>query len=814
MVQFNNASSGLKGLDDVIHGLRKGDNVVWQVDDIRDYKHFVIPFVIEAIKSKKKIIYMRFAEHEPLLEPQSNLKIYKLDAYNGFESFSSQIHKIIKNEGKDVYYVFDCLSYLLSAWATDIMIGNYFIHPLKVWNRYSPTMFLPHFYNSNLFKPVTNSLDSSKILSYIYKKGSENTKRNLDYWDRLFLEAEELVKLSSSKVAKKRMANHLSRIMIGREDKMLDLVKDFISLEDLLQIKTRLIGTGYIGGKTVGMLLARKILSSDKRFNWEDISEQHDSFYIGSDVFYTYIVQNGWWKLWMEHKTEEGYFSAAVILKEKMLNGLFPDEIKEQLQVMIEYYGQSPIIIRSSSLLEDSFGNAFAGKYESIFNANQGTFEQRYSNFENAVRYIFSSTMNESALTYRLQRGLSREDEQMAILVQRVSGSYHKNYFFPDLAGVGISHNIFSWKENMNPEAGMLRLVFGLGTRAVNRVENDYPRIVALDSPLTRPVSGIEDIRKYSQHYIDLLNLNENNLQTIPLIKIVNENLDFNFDLIGIRDNETAARMHELKMKEKESWIITFDEILSKTAFADIIQKILKILEASYKYPVEIEFTGNFSKDKVIKINLLQCRPIQMKQKGKKVEMPAQIRKEKILFESKGFFMGGNISQIIKLIIYVDPKNYIKLSLSEKYDIARIIGKINKKNQYKEKTSVMIIGPGRWGTTTPSLGIPVNFAEINNFTVMTEISYKSGDMTPELSFGTHFFQDLVETNIFYVALFTEKENVYFNEKWFKPLKNSLVKIVPENEKYQDVLKVYDVSDKHVKIMADILSQKVICGNIY
>jgi len=863
MVQFNNASSGLKGLDDVIHGLRKGDNVVWQVDDIRDYKHFVIPFVIEAIKSKKKIIYMRFAEHEPLLEPQSNLKIYKLDAYNGFESFSSQIHKIIKNEGKDVYYVFDCLSYLLSAWATDIMIGNffiitcpylfelntvayfsilrnnhsfktiarirettqvlfdlynlngdYYIHPLKVWNRYSPTMFLPHFYNSNLFKPVTNSLDSSKILSYIYKKGSENTKRNLDYWDRLFLEAEELVKLSSSKVAKKRMANHLSRIMIGREDKMLDLVKDFISLEDLLQIKTRLIGTGYIGGKTVGMLLARKILSSDKRFNWEDISEQHDSFYIGSDVFYTYIVQNGWWKLWMEHKTEEGYFSAAVILKEKMLNGLFPDEIKEQLQVMIEYYGQSPIIIRSSSLLEDSFGNAFAGKYESIFNANQGTFEQRYSNFENAVRYIFSSTMNESALTYRLQRGLSREDEQMAILVQRVSGSYHKNYFFPDLAGVGISHNIFSWKENMNPEAGMLRLVFGLGTRAVNRVENDYPRIVALDSPLTRPVSGIEDIRKYSQHYIDLLNLNENNLQTIPLIKIVNENLDFNFDLIGIRDNETAARMHELKMKEKESWIITFDEILSKTAFADIIQKILKILEASYKYPVEIEFTGNFSKDKVIKINLLQCRPIQMKQKGKKVEMPAQIRKEKILFESKGFFMGGNISQIIKLIIYVDPKNYIKLSLSEKYDIARIIGKINKKNQYKEKTSVMIIGPGRWGTTTPSLGIPVNFAEINNFTVMTEISYKSGDMTPELSFGTHFFQDLVETNIFYVALFTEKENVYFNEKWFKPLKNSLVKIVPENEKYQDVLKVYDVSDKHVKIMADILSQKVICGNIY
>jgi hypothetical protein len=171
------------------------------------------------------------------------------------------------------------------------------------------------------------------------------------------------------------------------------------------------------------MLLARRILEKDETLNWPRYREHHDSFYIGSDIFYTYIVQNGLWKLRMEQKTKAGYFPAAIPLRDQMLKGLFPDEIKEQFQELVEYFGQSPIIIRSSSLLEDAFGNAFAGKYESIFCVNQGSPEKRYAHFEESVRRVFASTMNEDALTYRLQRGLDQHDEQMALLVQRVSGA-------------------------------------------------------------------------------------------------------------------------------------------------------------------------------------------------------------------------------------------------------------------------------------------------------------------------------------------------------------------------------------------------------
>ncbi|MCX5667291.1 MAG: phosphoenolpyruvate synthase, partial [Candidatus Omnitrophica bacterium] len=555
-------STGIKGLDDVITGLRAGDNVVWQIDDIKDYIDLVNPFVRRALKENKKVIYMRFASHKELLKSSKTIKRYELNADAGFESFTTRVNNIITQEGEGAYYVFDCLSELLLAWATDLMIGNFFmvtcpylyelktityfsilrnnhsfksiarirettqvlmdayhcegrvyVHPLKVWNRYSPTMFLPHQKKDEKFIPITDSVNAVKILSYIREKGAESAKRNLDYWDRLFLDADHLVKIKAPKEKIKTTVKKLSGIMVTANKKILSLAIDNFSLEELIDIKSRLIGTGFIGGKSVGMLLARKILSKEMP-DWQALSEPHDSFYIGSDIFYSYIVENRWWKLRMQQKTEEGYFSIAKILKEKMLYGVFSEEIMEGFQQIIEYFGSSPIIVRSSSLLEDGFGNAFAGKYESIFLANQGSPEQRYIQFAEAVKRIYASSMNENALVYRKQRGLDKLDEQMALLVQRVSGSPHKNYFFPDLAGVGVSHNTYVWNENMDSRAGMLRLVFGLGTRAVNRVEGDYPRMVALDDPLRRPYSERDDLKQFSQHEVDLIDIRQNAFKT------------------------------------------------------------------------------------------------------------------------------------------------------------------------------------------------------------------------------------------------------------------------------------------------------------
>ncbi|MFH1782066.1 MAG: PEP/pyruvate-binding domain-containing protein [Candidatus Omnitrophota bacterium] len=851
-------STGIKGLDDLVTGLRKGDNVVWQIDDIEDYIDLVEPFVKEALDKDNKVIYIRFAKHKELLKPSKDIKRYELDAYLGFESFATSVNGIITEAGEGAYYVFDCLSELLSAWASDLMIGNFFmvtcpylyelktltyfsilrnnhsfksiakirettqllldvyhcggskyIHPLKVWNRYSPTMFLPHQRDKDRLTPITDSVNAVKILSYIRDKGVESAKRNLDYWDRLFIEAEDTVKEGPKGIIKATI-KRLSSIMITNNKKLLDLVIGNFSLEELIAIKSRLIGTGFIGGKTVGMLLSRKILARDSSFDSERLLEPHDSFYIGSDIFYSYIVENNLWKLRMQQKTDDGYFRVAEILKEKISYGAFSDEIMEHFQQIIEYFGSSPIIVRSSSLLEDSFGNAFAGKYDSIFLSNQGTPEKRYIEFAEAVKKIYSSTMNEDALVYRKQRHLDKLDEQMGLLVQRVSGAHHKDYFFPDLAGVGVSHNTYVWNKEMDPKAGMLRMVFGLGTRAVNRVEGDYPRMVALDDPLRRPYAEKNDLRKFSQHDVDVINTKKNSFETIVFNDLIKEEAYPSVGRVAVKDYEAMEMMKKSAMKDKKYWILTLDWVFKDDTLSGSFKKMLEILEENYDYPVEIEFTVNFLDDSTFKINLLQCRPLQIWGIGRKVEIPDDLKKKDMFFKSDGYFLGGNISQYIKQIIYIDPEQYTLLTLQEKHEVARIVGRLNRKIEDRAKIPTMLIGPGRWGSTTPSLGVPVKFAEINNITVLTEVAFSAGNLMPELSFGTHFFQDLVETNIFYIALFPEKKETFFNIEWLRGLKDSFTELVPDSARYKDVVSVYDLQYNSLKIMSEIVEQKVVC----
>ena len=291
---------------------------------------------------------------------------------------------------------------------------------------------------------------------------------------------------------------------------------------------------------------------------------------------------------------------------------------------------------------------------------------------------------------------------------------------------------------------------------------------------------------------------------------LLNDELNMKLDLIADTDPHTERKMKELGMKAQRYWILTFKKLLSTTNFIEIMQKILKTLENYYQYPVDIEFTVNFTNDDEFKINLVQCRPLQTKGLKASVQLPENINPEKILFASQGHTMGGNISQPIKRIIYVDPQAYVETPIPQKYSIARLIGKLNRQIANREITPTILFGPGRWGTTTPSLGVPVRFAEINKITVLAEIAYEGGNLMPELSFGTHFFQDLVESDIFYVALFPQKENVIFNKDKLLEMPNLLTDIFPEKRKYEDVVKVYEVDSGQLQIMCDVVSQKVIC----
>jgi hypothetical protein len=277
--------------------------------------------------------------------------------------------------------------------------------------------------------------------------------------------------------------------------------------------------------------------------------------------------------------------------------------------------------------------------------------------------------------------------------------------------------------------------------------------------------------------------------------------------LIAIKDEEAIRSLRE-RGQEEDIWILTFDKLFSETEFGRVMQRILKELEGRYGHPVDIEFTVNFKKDGSFRINLLQCRPLQAKGLGRKVEFPEKLDKEKTIFFAKGGFLGGSISQDIQRIILVDPKEYSALSETAKYDIARAIGELNHKSEDKNKTRILLLGPGRWGTTTASLGVPVTFSEIDNIAVLGEIAFQSANCVPELSFGTHFFQDLVEAGIFYLSIFPENKGVVYQPKMILSGVNLFPKLAPNYARYRNVIWVKDLDKQETRLVADISSQKV------
>ena len=856
-MDFQRASTGISGLDLIIDGLRLGDNVVWQVDRIADYAEFAKTFAQKALTNEKRLVYVRFGQHPPLLPSHPKMQVYELDASRGFEYFSSAVRELATQEGVGAYYVFDCLSELLSEWSTDLMISNFFIvtcpylfelntiayfgllrdehsyqtiarirdttqilldlyhkdrfyiHPLKVWRRYSPTMFLPHAAAGNAFVPLTNSADVAKLFTGYPQRKLGNAQRKLDYWDHIFLKAAELNSESANgnqaaSFKQRQLYEQLLRMLISRDERILTLARQYLTMDDLLQIKSRLIGSGYIGGKAVGLLLARAIILQAKDQDWSNRLEPHDSFYVGSDIYYTYLVENDCWQLRQAQKNATDYYSAALTLKARLANGSFPDMIRDPFLEMLEYFGQSPIIIRSSSLLEDSFGNAFAGKYESVFCANQGNLAERYAALVHAIQTVYASTMNEDALAYRWQRGLADLDEQMALLIQRVSGSQHSSFFFPDLAGVALSHNLYQWNDELKPEAGMLRLVVGLGTRAVNRLDDDYARFVALDRPLLRPDASLEERRTYIQHNVDLLDLSQNDLATVAFQELVTA------ELIP-EPTRYAAPDYQSNPNGEVYWYLDFESLLSQTDFPNLMQQLLQRLQTAYGYPVDTEFTANFQLDGTFNINILQCRPLQIKTNRQRVSIPADIPESEIIFKSRCKFMGGSLELRLRQIVLVVPELYAALTISEKYQVARLIGQLNRLISNADENPAMLLGPGRWGTSTPNLGIPVSFAEINRFMALGELAFETSGFTPDLSYGTHFFHDLVETGIFYLALNESQVKASFNRQLLADRPNQLVKLLPEAAKWQEVVLVTEVNqNEEIWLHADLGTKQVCC----
>ena len=853
MAAFDRVRSGIPEMDTAIDNIRLGDNVVWRVSDLEQFKLFMRPYVEQAIKDQRKIIYFRFASHEPLIEDCPEVKTVVIPLSHRFETFTVDIHYVIEQEGFDAFYVFDCLSELQAAWATDLMMGNFFkvtcpflfvldtvaffpiirgkhsvdainkilnttqlffdvysdskniyVRPEKVWNRNSDTMFLPHTYEpeTGKFQPILDGVKSSRFYQTLGQAQRSSEDQYQDSWDRFFNRT-RILHESQADIAEE--CSRMCNIMMTRDEKMREMVKKNFTPEDYFAIRDHMIGTGMIGGKACGMLLARAIIRN-KEPDIAEYLEPHDSFYVGSDLYYTYIVDNDLWALRIKQRTEDGYFTLADDFARKLMEGRFSDAMREQFLRIIEYYGQDPYIIRSSSILEDGFGNAFAGKYESVFCANRGSLEERLEEFENAIKTVYASSMSLSALDYRKRRGLDKRDEQMALLIQRVSGSYYGNCYMPCAAGVGYSYSPYRVMKDSDPTCGMLRLVMGLGTSAVDRTEGSYPRIVNLDIPEKSSYSSSADKHKFSQGKAEVINMTTHQLEKMsydmlePVIPKYLENI------LLEHDYDAESRLREMG-RPRQVKFISCKGLVANKKLMDQMKRMLHCIQEEYDYPVDTEFTINISDNGDYSVDLLQCRPLQVQRSSGGTVIPEGIPEDNILLENMSSSMGLSKASELDIIVYVDPVNYYNMPYRDKPAVARLIGKINW--HYRELNKhMMLIVPGRVGTTSPELGVPTSFADISAFEIICETEETKAGYNPELSYGSHIFQDLVEAEILYTAVFNNAKTIHFHPDKLQRCPD-VISDFDGTENLSDIVHVYDVSGINCKVYNDIANEHLV-----
>ncbi len=851
MAAFEKTRSGIPAMDDALHFIRLGDNVVWQVSSLEEFRAVAVPFAEQAIRDGRNLLYIRFAEHEPILPQMEGLRIVHVPLSHRFETFTVEIHNIIEKEGYDAFYVFDCLSELEAAWATDLLMGDFFhltcpflfildtvayfpvlrgrhsfdaiakirdttqlfldvfpnedlpssmyVRPKKVWRRESATMFLPHLFEpaKGTFVPETDGVRMSRFYQRM-NKANAAVNQSMDSWERFFQRTK--IKYENGLDVSEE-CSRICNIMLTRDERLRELIKEHFRPEDYFEIHDRMVGTGMIGGKATGMLLSRKLTENLRPDIYSRI-EPHDSFYIGSDVFYTYIVDNGFWDLRVRQRTEEGYFTLAGEAEQKLLSGRFSDAMEEEFRRILEYYGSDPVIVRSSSILEDGFGNAFAGKYESVFCAGNGSLEERLETFEQAVRTVYASTMGLSALDYRKRRGLDKRDEQMAILVQRVSGSRYQDFYMPCAAGVGYSISPYRFSPE-HPSQGMLRLVMGLGTAAVDRRTGSYPRMVMMEDPTKVTLTSSSDKHQFSQRLVDAVLFSSGEVEGLDP-DFVRKEIPAYMTRLLLSHDWDAERIFTDRGENRQIFYVSCDGLVKNRQLMDDMRGILQLLKEAYVYPVDIEYTINVAPSGDYVIDLLQCRPLQQTKEGDAVVIP-QTPEDQILLETRGVSMGFSRTFPVDLVVYIDPIRYYEMPYRDKFRVRDLLSAVNWKLRGQGKR-MLLLTPGRICTSSAELGVPSAFADISEFDMIAEISETRAGYVPELSYGSHIFQDLVEAEILYTAVFETQTTLHFAPSLLQPFAASLSGYAKDTgglEGLETILQVYKTEDSGLTLYYDM-----------
>ncbi len=620
------------------------------------------------------------------------------------------------------------------------------------------------------------------------------------------------VELSQAAASSARVA--LIRRFFTDQLDFINVAKKYVEIDDFFDLLESTISPsgsrGQLGGKSAGLFLASKMLGKARECDVGEVKTPK-TWYIASDGLVDFLHYNN-----LEEVHEQRYKDVDEVrqdyphIVQLFKNSHFPQKLAKGISMALDNFGNVPLIVRSSSLLEDRLGSAFSGKYKSLFLANQGSKEQRLDALKDAIAEVYASTFSPDPVEYRAERGLIDFNEEMGILIQEVVGKQVGRYFFPAFAGVAFSNNELRWSPRIRREDGLVRIVPGLGTRAVDRLTDDYPILLAPGQPGLRVNVTPYEIMRYSPKKIDVINLEENRFETLAvadLLKECGEEYPEIHKYVSVYRSGTVERpISNIADFESGDFLVTFDGLISDGRFVKQIGAILETLQERLGTPVDIEFASDG-----MDLYLLQCRPQCSTADDVAVQIPQNVPDEEILFTANRYVSNGRVPEITH-IVYVDPERYSEISdIADLHDVGRAVGRLNK---LLPKRQFALIGPGRWGSRGDiKLGVHVTYSDISNTAILIEVARQKGDYVPDLSFGTHFFQDLVEASIRYLPLYPDDRGVLFNEKFLLDMPNLLNDILPEYARLADVVRVIDVprasGGKVVRVLMNAIDDRAL-----
>ncbi len=587
----------------------------------------------------------------------------------------------------------------------------------------------------------------------------------------------------------------LAHRFLTSDEKVINLVLDNLKISDFIPMLERIIGSqtsmGNIGGKGAGLFIAGQILNHVAK---EDPLlagiKLPRTWYLATDQIVDLLHYNN-----MEELNSYKYNSMLHLrttydsVVSKIQNASLPPHTVQMLRIVLDDLNDVPLIVRSSSLLEDRHSGAFSGKYKSLFLSNQGSKQQRLDALVGAILEVYSSMYNPDAIQYRLERGLLNFTEQMGVLIQEVVGKKIGSYFMPAYAGVAFSHNLMRWSPRIAREDGLVRMVMGLGTRAVDRVNDDYPILFSPGKPGLQVNQSSDDIKHYSPKRIDLINLESNCFETVeiePFLRETGTDMPNLHKYVSVFNHEFLESRNAFTLSpKKDDMVVTFAPVLTGTDLPAKLKKILDVLSEKFQSPVDIEFACD-GED----LHLLQCRPQGSGHFSAPAPIPQNLNPQDILFTANRYISDAMIQDITH-IVYVDGDGYN--SLASKEELLAVGTAVGLLNGLLPRRKFILMGPGRWGSRGDiKLGVRVTYSDIFGTAALIEVAREKQSYVPELSFGTHFFQDLVESGIVYIPLYPDQKGNLFKDAYFRHGNNILADILPEYSWLQDVLRVIDV----------------------